>query len=77
VGHERGAYVVAVDAWEVTVENDDVVDVDLRPLDCQRPIEDDIDSHPAIAQPVGDVEGQHLVIFDDEHPHVAIVTQSG
>jgi hypothetical protein len=70
---QRGADRVAVDARQVTVEDDDVVGVQQRLLDGGRAVVGDIRADALVAQAVGDVVGQFGLILDHEHPHAAIV----
>ena len=74
---QRGADRVAVDAGQVTVQDDDVVGVQQRLLDGGRAVVGHVRADALVAQAVGDVVGQFGLILDHEHPHEAIVPQAG
>src|SRR5262249_39168953 len=68
-GNQLGAYVVAVQAGQVSVEHDHVVVVEQGPLKPGRAVERDVDGHPRLAQPGGDRLGHLLIVFDHKYPH--------
>ena len=74
---QRGADRVAVDAGQVTVQDDDIVGVQQRLLDGGRAVVGHVRADALVAQAVGDVVGQFGLILDHEHPHGAIVPQAG
>ena len=69
LGHEQAADLIAMDARQIAVEDDDVVLVDRQVTERIGAVQGDIDGHAFLAQAGGDGFGQHLVIFDDEQSH--------
>jgi hypothetical protein len=68
-GGQRTAHVVAVDSRQVAVEYHDVVVQQVELGQRARAVERDVHREPDVAQPVGQVAGQHPLVLDDQHPH--------
>ena len=66
---ELGAHLVAGHAWQVPVERDHVVVVDLGVLKTGVSVQGGIHRHPFQAQPGGNRVRQLAVVLDHEHPH--------
>jgi hypothetical protein len=73
VGHQGPADVVSVHHRQVSIEHDHVVRGIGRAGQRRRPVVDDVDRHPGIAQALADPGGQRDVVLDHQHAHPVIV----
>ena len=71
------AELVAVDAGEVAVENDDVVGVEVDLRGGFEAVVGDVDGHALVAQSFGDPVGVAGHVLDDEDPHLIVAASCG
>ena len=71
------AELIAVDAGEVAVEDDDVVGVDVELRDGFVAVVGDVDGDPLVAQSFRDPVGVARHVLDDEDSHVVVSASCG